>query len=259
MTKFVTMKKNFRLFFLCLFLINSKFWSQKDSLNFGFHYVAINFGGHLPKGDLEKRFGPNLNIGGTYMYKTKSNWQFGAEGNYFFGQNVKEDVLANMKVDFSNGQKNIIDNEGYPADIRITERGLCFYIVGGRIFKLFKSNLNTGIVFNVGVGYMQHKINLYDAQKKIAALNGELRYGYDRLSNGLSTIQFLGYQYISNNRFINFYAGFEFIQGYTKSVRKFNYDTGLPDTNKRTDLLIGARIGWILPLYKRKPKDYYYY
>lgn len=71
MTKFVTMKKNFRLFFLCLFLINSKFWSQKDSLNFGFHYVAINFGGHLPKGDLEKRFGPNLNIGGNLHVQNK--------------------------------------------------------------------------------------------------------------------------------------------------------------------------------------------
>lgn len=251
-------KKNI-ISILCIFYINAHFFAQNDSNAIAFHYVTINFGGHLPKGDLEKRFGPNLNFGGSYFYKTKRNWQFGVEGNYFFGQNVKEDVLANMKVEFGSSGSSIIDNEGFPADIRITERGLCFYGVAGRIFRLFKNNLNTGIVLNFGVGYMQHKINLYDAQNKIAALNGELKYGYDRLSNGLSTMQFLGYQYISNNRFINFYGGVEFIQGYTKSVREFNYDTMLPDTDKRTDLLLGLRVGWVLPLYKRKPKEYYYY
>lgn len=254
----VQLLKN-NIFSLFIIFLCVKGFGQNDTNAISFHYVAINFGGHLPKGDLEKRFGPNLNVGGSYLFKTKRNWQFGVEGNYFFGQNVKEDVLANMKVEFNNSNTSIIDNEGYPADIRITERGLCFFGIAGRIFKLFKSNPNTGIVLNVGLGYMQHKINLYDAQKKIAALNGELKYGYDRLSNGLSTMQFLGYQYISNSRFVNFYGGVEFIQGYTKSVREFNYDTGLSDTKKRTDLLVGLRFGWILPLYKRKPKEYYYY
>jgi hypothetical protein len=32
-----------------------------------------------------------------------------------------------------------------------------------------------------------------------------------------------------------------------------------PDTQKRFDTLWGIRIGWILPLYPRTPKDYYYF
>jgi hypothetical protein len=84
----------------------------------GVPLVSIHFGGHLPGGDLQKRFGPNLNIGGSFMYKTKKNWLFGIESSYMFGRNVKEDVLSQLK----NESGFIADNEGFPADLRVTER-----------------------------------------------------------------------------------------------------------------------------------------
>lgn len=216
--------------------------------------VCIHVGGQLPGGDLVNRFGANLNAGGSFMLKTKKNWIFGIESNYMFGRNVKEDVLRQLKTE--NG--SIIDNEGYPADVRITERGLGVHLIFGRIFKFLSRNPNSGLMVTVGGGYLQHKVNLFDAQQKVAAISGDFVYGYDRLTNGASTSQFLGYLFLSESKLLNFYFGFESYQGYTKSVRKLNYDTGLPDTQQRLDVLYGFRFGWILPLYKKRPNDFYY-
>lgn len=216
--------------------------------------IGIHFGGQIPSFDMANRFGPNLKAGGCFMYKTKKNLLFGAEFNYMFGRNVKEDVLKQLKT--SDGF--VIDNEGYPADLRVTERGIGIHGFIGYVLKVANPNPNSGIMVSFGAGYLQHKINVYDAQQKVAALKDELKYGFDRLSNGVSLSQFIGYLFLSENRMLNFYAGFECYQAFTTSVRKMNYDTGLPDTGRRFDMLTGFRVGWVLPLYKKKPNDFYY-
>ena len=216
--------------------------------------LGIQLGGEVPFGDLAKRFGPNLDVGGVFMVKTKKNWVYGIESSYMFGRNVKEDVLKQLR----NSEGSITDNEGFPADVRVTERGFRINAFIGRVFSVANTNPNSGLMINLGFGYMQTKINLYDAQQKIAAIKGTLKYGYDRLSAGPSLSQFIGYLFLSENRLLNFYAGFEFYEGFTKNIRKVNYDTGLPDTQKRFDAIGGFRFGWILPLYKKKPNDFYY-
>ncbi len=232
--------------------------SQVDSA-IAIPIVGIHFSGQVPAFDLAKRFGPNLNAGAIFMYKTKRNWLFGFETNYFFGKNVKEDVLSQLKVDFGSNQgSGVINNEGYFADVRVNERGINTNLFVGKVFKFLSTNPNSGLMVNIGLGYIQHKINLYDAEQKVAAIKGTLKYGYDRLSNGISINQFIGYLFIGENRLLNFYFGFEATQGFTKSVRKLNYDTGLADTKQRLDGLYGLRFGWILPLYKKKPNDFYY-
>jgi hypothetical protein len=102
-------------------------------------------------------------------------------------------------------------------------------------------------------------VKLYDAQQKIAALSGELVRGYDRLSGGPSLTQFVGYLFLSQRRMVNFYFGVEFYEAFTRSYRQLNYDTGLRDTKQRTDILTGFRFGWLLPLYKKRPDEYYFY
>lgn len=243
---------------ILLFSISHFCKAQSDSA-IAVPIVGISVGGQLPAFDLAKRFGPNLSAGALFMYKTKRNWVFGFETNYMFGKNVKEDVLKQLKVDFGEQQgMGIIDNEGYYADIRITERGLGSSFFAGKVFNFLSANPNSGLMINLGIGYIQHKINLHDGQQKNASINGTLKYGYDRLTNGIALNQFLGYLFLSENRLLNFYFGFEATQAFTKSVRKFNYDTGLPDTQRRLDGLFGLRFGWILPLYKKKPNDFYY-
>jgi hypothetical protein len=216
--------------------------------------VGIHLGGQLPFFDMADRFGANLEAGGCFMFKTRKNWVVGAEFNYMFGRNVKENVLTQL----TNSDGFILDNEGYPADIRVTERAMGVHVSFGKIFNVLNPNPNSGLIVTVGVGYLQHKINLYDAQRKVAAIKENLGYGLDRLSSGISFSQFVGYLFLSENRMANFYFGFDCYQGFTKSVRRINYDTGLPDTKQRLDMLTGFRIGWILPLYKKTPNEFYY-
>ncbi len=84
-----------------------------------------------------------------------------------------------------------------------------------------------------------------------------MKKGYDRLSNGIGFTQSVGYLFLSNNRIANFFAGIEMNEAFTKNRRDFNYDQMKKDNQLRTDLLFGIRIGWILPLYKKAPKEFY--
>lgn len=217
--------------------------------------IGIHFGGDIPFGDMGVRYGANLNTGINVMYKTHKNFLFGIDGNYGFGRNIKDDVLKQLK----NDEGFVVDNSGYPADIRMSERIIAITLHGGKIFNLGSANENSGLMVNLGVGYIQHRVHFVDIQQQVAALNGDIRNGFDRLTNGFCTSQFVGYMFLSDNRFLNFYTGIESYQGFTKSVRKINYDTGLPDTKSRVDLLLGFRFGWILPLYSRTPKNYFTY
>ncbi len=215
--------------------------------------VSVNFSGQKPYGDMADRFGENLSIGGSFLFKARRKWVLGVEGAYFFGKNVRENVLSQLKTN----ESFVIDNEGFPADLRVTERGFNAYVVVGKIFPKLGNNPNSGLIINFGFGYLQHKIKLYDAGQKIAAIKGDMVKGYDRLSGGFAMEQFIGYLFLSGNRLVNIIAGFEFHEAFTKSYRGFNYDTGLSDTKQRNDYLIGFRIGWVLPLYKRT-QDFYF-
>ncbi len=218
--------------------------------------ITIQLCGQTPAGDLKSRFGSNLNLGSNFIYKLKNNFLIGLEGNYLFSRNVKEDVLKQMR----NSDNVIIDNEGLPADVRISERGITTFLLLGKVFpKIGGSNPNCGLTINLGFGYMQHKVYIYDAQHKLAAIKGDLIKGYDRLSGGFAMHQFLGYTFLGNNRLVNIVTGFEFYEGFTKSYRGYNFDTAMPDTKQRFDMLIGFRFGWILPLYSRGGTGTYYY
>jgi hypothetical protein len=85
---------------------------------------------------------------------------------------------------------------------------------------------------------------------------GDLKKGYDRLTGGLAITGFAGYLYLSENKLANFYAGFEYNQGFTNGLRGYQYDKMSSDNLKRNDIQIGFRAGWILPLYKRL-KEFY--
>ena len=65
--------------------------------------------------------------------------------------------------------------------------------------------------------------------------------------------------YIGENQLSNFYAGFEFYQSWTQCRRSFNFDTMEADTSPRNDNLVSFRVGWIIPLYRRIPDNYFTY
>ena len=228
--------------------------SVKDSSIFT-PLAEVSYGYQLSGGDLMKRFGNSSSIQGNFEIKTQKYWTFGINGSYFFGKDVKESLFDSIST--STGA--IINRLGEYADVRTFERGFTFSGTFGRMFAFKKPNPNSGIVFNVGLGFMQHKIRIETINNNVPQLSKEYKKGYDRLSNGILLSENLGYMYLSNNRLANFYFGIECLQGFTQNRRSFDYDLMKKDTQKRVDILYGAKIAWVLPLYKKAPQEFYTY
>ena len=118
-------------------------------------------------------------------------------------------------------------------------------------------NKNSGFIFYGGFGMLQHKVSI-KFKDDVASLTDEHKKGYDRFSLGYAVNGFAGYLFLSKNRLLNFFGGFDYTHGWTKSLRKYNYDTQEVDTKSYTNILYGVRIGWIIRLNKRQSQDYYY-
>lgn len=217
----------------------------------------FGLGGQIPGGDLADRFGANMNFGGGLDVITeKSNLIFGLEGYYLFGSSIKESILAPLLTP----EGFILAENGEYADIQLRERGFYIGATVGKLFAFSIKNPRSGIRATLGVGLLQHQIRIQDDPfRYVPQLTENYKKGYDRLTNGLAINEFVGYQMLSANKRVNFYVGFEFTQGLTQSRRDFNFDTRSADTQKRFDLLIGARAGWIVPFYvgKRAAEIYY--
>lgn len=246
------------LFFLSLFLIFQGAAAQvniKDS-TIATPLVSLSYGYQFPDGDMAKRFGENSIIQLNVDYKTRKQWIFGVNGSYLFGKKIRETGIFNNIIT-SDGY--VISQSGEFADVRLYERGFTIAATAGRMFSTIKPNPNSGIVVNVGVGIMQHKMRIEVIGNDVPQLNKQYKKGYDRLTNGLLLTEDLGYMYLSNNRILNFYIGLQFMQGFTQNRRSYNFDQMQQDTRKRLDMLYGGRIAWILPLYKKAPQEYYIY
>lgn len=219
--------------------------------------LSLSYAYQLPGGDLLWRFGNNSSIGASGFYKTKKNVFFGAQWSYLFGKDLRGE---NPLDSISTVDGFVIDKEGKFADIRMFERGFTLGISAGKVFNCFLSpNKNSGFLLTGGIGYIQHKIKIYDNGARSPQLTKEYLKGYDRLTSGLMTTEFIGYWYMSRNRYVNFFGGVELIQGFTKSRRSWDYSLMRADTEPRIDLLSGVRVGWVIPLYKRTSRNTYYY
>jgi len=240
------------------FLLTLQVFAQSEPLNKGtgilFHF---GLGGQQPAGDLADRFGTNMNFGGGLELLTaESNLIFGLQSYYLFGSNVKENPLSNMTT----ADGFVIAEDGGFADVQLRERGFYIGAMVGKLLRFSSNNPRSGIRITVGAGLLQHQIRIQDDPfRLVPQLNENYKKGYDRLTNGLAINEFIGYQMLSANKRINFYAGFEFTQGFTQSRRSFNYDTRTADTNKRFDSLMGVRAGWIIPFYVGKGTAEIYY
>jgi hypothetical protein len=249
--------KKFKLLFSFLFFVNLVLaqWQVRDSSLFNPH-VTVGYGYSTPGGDLAKRFGNNGSLELGFHVKDKKNWYYGIQFNYLFGNKVHEpNLLSNLLT--SRGE--ILDEQGQIATMFIQERGFNVFLQGGKLFPIIGPNVNSGLLITAGVGLIQHKIRLEHQEAKITQLEGDYLKGYDRLTNGLSVNQFIGYYHLSNNKLINFYIGAQATEGFTQSRREWNFDTQTQDTDKRLDMLFGLRAGWILNLYQRAPNDFYIY
>jgi hypothetical protein len=250
--------KTFLPFLMCLLIPvfassqRSIYLENERSNEGGVLSFNFSYGMFWPGGDLSNRFGYNFTTGAAIDYITSKNFIFGFLPSFQFGTNVKQDVLANLR----NEDGIIFGDDGALSNVKLRERGV--YLGGhiGKLFSLTDANRRSGVRVTVGAGFLQHKIRIQDdPQIKISLLNEDYKKGYDRLTNGWALAEFIGYQYMAKNRFVNFIAGFEFIQGFTQSRRSFDFDTRNQDTIKRHDFLSGFRLSWTLPLYVGEDPD----
>lgn len=207
--------------------------------------IRADYAIQLPAGDIAKRFGWNSCASIGTDYKTTGNWLLGVEGRYLFGSQVNEDSLA---INIATSDNYIIGESGLPADIDIEERGWWIGIKSGKVFPISPKRPDSGIFATVGIGYLQHQIRLQDLQNEVPQFNGDYIKGYDRLTGGWSLSQSIGYMHLPE-RGLRFFFALEAIQGFTTSLRDYNFDTQTSDKAKRLDMLFGAKLGWILPLY----------
>ncbi len=248
-------------FYLLLFaycLLPTAYFSSaqnvKDSSLF-IPMVKISYAAQLPAGDMSKRFGVSSALGLNFSIKTKNNLYFGIDGGFIFGNNIKENgILDSLKT--SGGF--IINQNGNPAKIRLFERGYTLSLHIGKLFNIWSHNKNSGLLVYAGPTYLQHKIRIDDVGNQTPELAKDYVKGYDRLTSGFGFHEFIGYVYLGNNRILNFFGGLDLMQAFTKSRRSYDYDLMKADTAKRLDMLYGIRLGWILPLYKRTPQQFYY-
>jgi len=256
------MKHKKRIVFFTLFICTiSGYFAQvsvKDSCVFA-PMVSASYAVQAPGADMAKRFGVNSAVGLHLFIKTKKNWLWGVTGDFMFGNQVRENHILDS-ITTSDGF--FISNNGKLVDKQLSERGFTVFLKFGKVFSVLSPNPNSGIMAMAGVGFMEHhiRIDLVDGNSVIVPqMTDQLKKGYDRLSNGIAFTQFLGYLYLSNNRITNFFAGFELTEGITQNRRTIDYDQMKHDNSVQNDLLYSFRVGWILPLYKRLPKQFYEY
>jgi hypothetical protein len=223
----------------------------------GTPYVGVHFGMNTPRGDFAERYGFNSHMGAIAGYKTKRNWIYALDGNFMFGNKIRvEGLLDNLKD--ANG--NITNSSGTPAQILFFLRGFNVNAMVGKVIPILSPNDNSGLMIQLGAGYIWHRIRIESQEDEVPQIEEENLKGYDRLSIGVNTTQFIGYNFMANQGVYNFYGGFYFMQGFTKDQRDVYWDkpNELVSKDLRFEFQFGFKVGWLVPVYKRQPKEFYF-
>ena len=249
-----------RLILLLLFILPFTSIRAQKSISDSVIFTNLIYGNYamqIPGGDMADRFGMNSQIGPGFLFKSAHNWLLGVEGNFLFGSQVnhQENILKNIET----ADGNIIDMEGIYADYRFNERGFSGFIKCGKIIPAFGPNRNSGIMVTLGGGYLQHKIFIEHRDKTAPQITGDYLKGYDELKRGFASNLFLGYLYLGNSQKANFFAGIDFTWAFTTYVRPYSFAGMKYNSGAFTDTFTGFKVGWVIPVYRRAPKDFYFY
>ena len=246
------------LFFAFLLISHFSYsqWNKPDSI-LSRPWLSVEYGGNWTQSDLAERYGFMNHIGVIGGFKTSKNWFYGIETCFQFGNNVRLTGLFDHLVD---SYGNITDADGNIAAVLVYPRGFSSNLTIGKIIPILGSNKNSGLFIHSGVGYLLHHMKIETNEQVIPQIELDYKKGYDRLTTGINLHQFVGYNFMSTNGGTHFYGGFYAQEGFTKNRRTINFDQ--PDTpvstELRLDVQIGFKLGWVIPIYKRQPKDFYF-
>ena len=219
--------------------------------------LSLNFSYHAPLFDMNHRFGFSELAGGSFQFKFGKNIVAGIDGGYLFGNRVKEDSILKFIRDTA---KQVIGNTGNFTQLLLYESGYQFSVKAGKIFPGIKKwNPNSGVFVQFGAGFIQHKIIIRDPENVVPQVHDDYAKGYDRLTNGVMLSQFVGVIHLDTRKIKNFYFGAEFMEGFTKVRRDYDFVSMAPLIKNRFDMLAGIRVGWMLPFYGKNEQRFYSY
>lgn len=248
------------LFVLCfLFGQNQEVFGQKKTRNYRFDenaqppngfLIDFSYGVDLPFADMAENFKYNFNLAGKVQYILSNNLTFGLVGDYQFVDDIKTDVVANLREE----EGSIIDRFGQLSDVQLGQRGFFLGASVSYLIPVFKKYKRSGIEVRFEGGYQQHWVRIEVLGGDIFALSNHYKKGYDRMTTGFAMRQYIGYRHLDKNRLLNFFGGFTLMEAFTKNRRGFNFDTMEEDNKDRVDILLGFRIGITLPIYIYTPE-----
>lgn len=209
-------------------------------------FFNANYALLTPSGILAERFGTGFSAGGQVELMTwPGNWIIGIDGQFGFAGKVRENV-----IDFLQDEDgNIIGRDLSVSQAFLQQRLVSGKLTVGKLIPLVKANKRSGLRLVLGGGYQVHWIKVNDELKSLAQTEGEYGKGYDRLTGGFLVSEFIGYQHVSLNRRLNFYAGVDFGQSFGSSLRSYDYSTMQADKRSRVDITTTFRLGWCIPFW----------
>jgi len=245
--------KQYLIYFIFILFTSVSFGQNLNDTLLNIPFINLSYSPQIPGGDFAKRFGLTNSIGLNFGLKTGKNWQFEFEGTFLFGNNIKEDnILDYLKTD----EGFIIDQFGDAVNVLIFQRGFTESLMIGKLFPIVGPNKNSGIIVKLGAGFMHHKIRIENQDDQVPALTKKNLVYVDRLTMGLALKQYIGYQHLSDRKLINFNIGLELTEGITQGMRDYQFGYGAY-REKRKEFLLGIRAGWIFPIYRKTPEEFY--
>ena len=241
--------KNICIVVILLFFFNS---NAQDNVQSAF---AFNYNYQSPIGRLANNFSNNSTIGTSYFFEISNNMIFGIEGNYMFGNDIKDSTIFD-NISTSTGA--IIGADGHYANIKLMQRGFDSYIFTGYAFHFSERTLS-GIYISQGIGYLQHQIFIDTKNQNIPQLNENMKRGYDRFSNGVSAKLSVDYKYYHKTGRLQISSGINYTSAYTKNQRVYDFANNEYYSSKRTcDQLLGFKFEIIIPIQRKNEEEFHY-
>jgi hypothetical protein len=220
--------------------------------------AVLNYG--IPQGDLSSKYKNFFGLGAGMMFKTKSDWYWGFEGQFLFSDNTKN---GNSIISSISSNGIIIGENGRVANIFITQRGMSLqFLKLGRMLwnrPILNGNESSGVLGTVGFGVFQHQYRIIDRSGAAPQLSPIYSKGYDQLRNGFSLSPYLAYIYYDADKFINFSIGIEYTLAWTESRRDFDFALMKKDESKTLDQMLNLKLIWNIPIRKKLSRDFYYF
>lgn len=210
-------------------------------------------GFYVPAGNLAQRYTPFASASLEAVKKTREGWIVGMNFDAFYGNSIKNQ--SSIFGDLMDENGNYMGVNGEFAILNTGLSGGQLLLVAGKL-KPGNYNPNSGWVMTGGVGLQQTKISVRNERRNYPQLEEPMIFGYDRLHRGPVLQLGLRQMHLDNAERINYSYGIRINYAFTKSVRGFNIDTGLSDTQLKHDLSLGLQFIWHLPAYAKQESFY---